>query len=134
MDVGRLKKKNIEVWFPYVEDAEVLCGHLSQREYDEITAACTERKINRKTGNTEIIRDDKKFRSLLARAVVKDWRGLTDDGADFPCNPENIDYLMEESTEFRLLVQSAPMSLEQMLEAEREAVRKNSGSSSGLDT
>lgn len=114
MDVSRIKKKNLIVWLPLIEGVEVQCRFISQSEFDGIDADST---INGK-------RDDKLFRSKLARAVVTGWRGIVDEGAEFDCTPENIDYLMEESTEFRLLIMDAPLSISKMLTAEREAERK----------
>ena len=116
MDVSRLKKKNLTAWLPLMDEVKVKCRHISQSEFDAISEAAADRKGKK---------DDKKFRSDLARKVVVDWDGIDDEGEDFPCTPENIDYLMEECTEFRLLVLDVPLSLERMLAAERDAERKN---------
>ncbi len=119
MDVSRLKKKNLTAWLPLDDDADVmvLCRHLTQSEFDDIDAAATDGKGKR---------NNKKFRKDLALAIVSDWTGISDDGAPFPPTPENIAYLMEESTSFRLLVMDAPLSMEKMLAAEKESLRKNS--------
>lgn len=124
MDVSRLKKKNLTAWLPLGddEDVQILCRHISQREFDDLDEAATDKKG---------VRDNNKFRSSLAQAVVKDWTGIDDDGADFPPTPENIDYLMAESTTFRLLVMDAPLSMGKMLVAEKEAKRKNLPTTSG---
>jgi len=119
MDVSRLKKKDLKAWLPLDDDGdvEILCRHISQSEFDAIDEAATDKKGTR---------DNNKFRSDLAKAVVQDWRGIDDDGADYPCTPDNIDYLMEESTSFRLLIMDAPLSMKKMLAAEREDIRKKS--------
>lgn len=114
MDVSRIKNKNLIVWLPLIEGVEVQCRFISQREFDAIDAEST---VNGK-------RNDKLFRSKLARAVVTGWRGIVDGDAEFACTPENIDYLVEESTEFRLLVMDIPLSLSKMMAAEREAEKK----------
>jgi hypothetical protein len=116
MNVARLKRKDLTAWLPMMDEVEICCRHISQSQFDAISEAST------KGGK----RDEKKFRSALARAVVVDWRGLEEDGEPFACTPENVDWLMEESTEFRLLVMDAPLSLNKMLAAEQEAERKNS--------
>lgn len=124
MDVSRLKKKNLTAWLPLGDDdtVQILCRHISQSEFDEIDASATDKKG---------VRDNSKFRTSLAQAVVKDWSGIDDDGAEFPPTPENIDYLMNESTSFRLLVMDAPLSMGKMLAAEKEAKRKNLPTTSG---
>ena len=124
MDISRLKKKNLTAWLPLGDDntVQILCRHISQSEFDALDEAATGKKG---------VRDNAAFRSALARAVVKDWSGIDDDGAEFPPTPENIDYLMSESTSFRLLVMDAPLSMSKMLAAEKEALRKNSLTTSG---
>lgn len=130
MDIGKLKSNSLRVWLPLIEGADVLCRHLSQSVFDAITRDCKTVKFAPLTGAKTEEMDEVKFRSLLARAVVIDWRGLEEDGQPWPCTPENIDYLMEECTEFRLLVRGAPLSLEKMLAIEREAAAKNSATTS----
>lgn len=118
MDISRLKKRNLTAWLPLNDEGDVLihCKHISQSDFDALDESCTDRKG---------VRDNKKFRSALAQAVVIDWKGIDDDGAEFPATPENIDYMMSESTEFRLLIMDVPLSMEKMLAAEKEAARKN---------
>lgn len=124
MDISRLKKKNLTAWLPLGDDKEVkiLCRHISQSEFDVIDEVSTDDKG---------VRDNKMFREALAQAVVKDWTGINEDGAEFPPTPENINYLMAESTSFRLLVMDAPLSMSKMLAAEKEALRKNLSITSG---
>lgn len=124
MDVSRLKKKNLTAWLPLGddEDVQILCRHISQSEIDA---------MNDDTTNKKGERDNKGFRSALSRAVVKAWSGINDEGLEFAPTPENISYLMEESLDFRMLVMGAPLSMEKMLAAEKEAKRKNSQTTSG---
>lgn len=126
MDISRLKKKNLRVWLPMMDGVEVLCCHLSQPDFDAISAACITTKFDNRTHRRLEERDDKKFRAELGKAIVEDWRGIDDEGKPYPCTPENVVYLMEECTEFRLLVMDAPLSLERMLAAEKEELGKNS--------
>ena len=111
MDVSRLRKKDIKAWLPIDDDVSVLCKYVGQTEFDAISDSAD------KNGK----RDEKKFRSDLAQAVVQDWKGLEDEGQPFPCTPENISWLMEESTDFRLLIMDAPLSMKKMLAAEKAA-------------
>lgn len=132
MNVRRLKNHDLKVWLPLMDGVQVLARHISQREFDTITKQSTEIIVDPKTYHRREERDEQKFRSLLARAVVLDWRGIDDGDEPFPCTPENIDYLVEECTEFRIFVMDAPLSLERMLAAEKEAERKNSSTTSPL--
>lgn len=132
MDVRRLKNNDLKVWLPMMDGVEILARHISQREFDAITKQAVEVRFDPKTRQRHEERDEQKFRSLLARAVVLDWRGINDGEEPFPCTPENIDYLVEECTEFRIFVMDAPLSLERMLAAEKEAERKNSSTTSLL--
>jgi hypothetical protein len=125
MDISRLKKKNLKVWLFLMEGVEVCCRHIAQSEFDAIDKAAVETRIDPKTRRKVESRDEKAFRSALARAVVQDWRGIKEGDQDYPCTPENIDYLMEDCTEFRLLVLDAPLSMEKMLAAEKGETEKN---------
>lgn len=133
MDIGKFREGGFVAWLPLlpgVDDTpEILCGYLSQKEYDEAREKATAYKGEGQQRTAET--DEKKMRRLISRQIVRDWRGLEDDGSPYPCTPENIDYLMEVCTEFRMLVMGAPMSLAAMLQAEKEALRKNSGTSPG---
>lgn len=129
MDISRLKKKNLKVWLPLFDDVDVLCRHIPQSEFDAIKAAATTVEFDRRHQRVEKI-NDQKFRIALGHAVVEDWKGLKDDGVEFPCTPGNIEFLMTESSQFRLLVMDAPLDLERMIEAERAELEKNSETTS----
>lgn len=125
MDIQRLKKNDLKVWLPLMDEVEVLVRHITQGEFDAISKQATAVKFDKNHVKREE-RDEEQFRSLLARAVVLDWRGIKDGDDPYPCTPENMDYLMRECTEFRLLVMDVPLSLERMLAAEKAAAEKNS--------
>lgn len=126
MDVRRLRNNDLKVWLPLMEGVEVQVRHVSQGEFDTISKQATSTRFDPKSHTRREERDEEQFRTLLARAVVLDWKGINDGDEQFPCTPENIEYLMRECTEFRLLVMDAPLSLEKMLAAEKEAAAKNS--------
>lgn len=134
MDISRLKKNNLQVWLALFDDVEILCNHISQRQFEALRAEHTRVRFDPKTHQRREELDEEAFRCALARAVVADWRGLENDGEPFACTVENIDYLMTECTEFRLLVMNTPLSLERMLAAEREDTEKNSQATSAPDT
>jgi len=131
MDISRLKKKDLEVWIPLFDGIEIQCRHLTQNVFDDLHAQSLSVRFNPRTQAKAEEVDDIKFSRSLARAVVIDWRGITEDDKPWPCTPENIDFLMGECTEFRLLVRGAPLSLEKMLAMDREADTKNSKAISG---
>ena len=134
MDISRLKSKDLKVWLPLFDDVEVLCNHISQSQFEALRRKCATHRFDPKTHQRIEEVDDERFRAELGRAVVVDWAGIKEGDEDYPCTPENIDYLMRECTEFRLLVMNTPLSLERMLAAEREAAEKNSQSTSAPAT
>ncbi|MCF6180062.1 MAG: hypothetical protein L3J63_11840, partial [Geopsychrobacter sp.] len=100
MDISRLKVA--QAWLQLAEGVRVKCRYLTSTQLDEIKQQSTETEM-RGAGQSISTRNEEKFRSLLGRAVVIDWEGLENDGQPYPCTPENIDYLMEEYAEFRML-------------------------------
>lgn len=126
LNVGRLKKKNLKVWLPVMDEFRILARHISQSHFEELSDKCTASKPDPKDPRKTISeRDEKLFREELAVAVVEEWDGIEDDDAPFPATRENLGYLMEECTEFRMTVMDVPLSLERMLAAERAANEKN---------
>lgn len=98
------------IWRKMLADVEVLLRHVPLDEYNAIAKDCVE--VSYATGQKSEVRNDKKFYSLLARAAVKDWRNIVNDGTPFPCTPENIDLLVERCADFRLMVTQVPFSAE----------------------
>ena len=60
---------------------------------------------------------------LLGRAAVRDWKGLTLKGEDFPYSAENADLLMARWSEFAQMVGEVALDLVR-LEDERLALSK----------
>lgn len=126
INVGRLKRKDLKVWLPIIEEFRILARYLSQTEYDRITKLATIVKPDPDDSTKTIQeRDDIIFRRELGIAVIEAWDGVEEDGAEFPATPENIAYMMEECTELRLKVFNIPLSLELMLQEDRKANEKN---------
>lgn len=126
MDVQRLKKRDLQVWLDLDDEVQVLCRHISQSQFDDIKAGVTRIVYDPKLRDNRDEIDNQAFRSALGRAIVADWKGLVSGADPYPCTSENIDYLMEECTEFRLLVLGTPLSFSRMLAAEKAANEKNS--------
>lgn len=126
MDLAPIKKDTLRVWLPVVDDFEVLCRYLDQPQFDRIMAEATTYETPAGGGAAVPRRDEQAFRRALARAVVVDWRNLTDDGQAVSCTPETIDYLVDTLGDFRTTVLAAPLSLKRMLDLAKAAAEKNS--------
>lgn len=132
-DVALLRKRNLKAWVPVDEEVSFLARHISQAEWEELKAQCTETILNPVTNQTETKEDMPAFRALLGERVVSDIVGLVDsedlDDNDNPkpfhVTPANIAMLMEEWTEFRLAVMGVPMSFERMLNLAKAQATKN---------
>lgn len=123
-NVGRVKRELVVV-VPFMDDSNVTMRHMGQSRYEALRKACSCVKFNPKSHIKEESIDEEKFRKALVNETVLDW-DFEEDGQPFPCTQENREYLMEESTDFRLLVLDVPLSLEKMLAIEKENERKNS--------
>ena len=130
MDVRKLMDDKLTAWRRVAGDVETLVRYVPRSEYEAIEKDCME--MNYLGGQRNEVRNEKKFRSLLARATVRNWRGIVDGGNPYPCTPENIDYLVEECAEFRFIVLQAPFSLAWFLE-EQETDGENIPAAAGPD-
>jgi hypothetical protein len=128
-NVSRIDKTRPELWIPFLDDPDtrVKVRHLTQDEFENIIEAAIVTTFNPKTHGKEKTRDDKKYREMLVDAVVIDWEGFVDGdkGDAYPCTSENRHFLMEKSTDFRMVVMDAPLSLQKMLDIEMEQNIKN---------
>jgi hypothetical protein len=127
MDIGKLKN-GIEVWlngFAGDPETRIKVRHINQDEFDRLVKASIETTFDPKTHAKAERRNEEKYRKLLVDAVVVDWEGFEEDGQPWPCTPENRAWLMEVSTDFRVMVNDTPMQLEKMLAVEREQAEKN---------
>ena len=126
MDIRDLRE-GIEVWQPItgMPEVEILLRYLPQDEFDAIQKQHTAYRASADATVPDAVRDDAGLHAAVAQAVVKGWRGLTDNGEPLPVTSENIGLLMSKWTEFRLLVMSTPLSLARMIAARQEAIEKN---------
>ena len=133
MDISRIKNKDLKVWLPMMDGVEVQCRHLPRGEFSALRQQAVKISYDPRTKEKIEKLDDRKLESAMARAMVIDWRGITDGDQEWPCTPENIDYLMTECVEFRTLILETPLSLEKMLAAEQAAAEKNLSTTSGQE-
>lgn len=70
----------------------------------------------------------------MARHVLLDWRGITEDGVEVPYSPEKAEEYLEHVTDFRDLVSELASDVTLYQEEEAEAVAGNSSSASNGST
>jgi hypothetical protein len=129
VEIGELQER-FEVWVPFQEDAAVLIKYVPLEELRTINKKVTSRGWDRKHRPEETT-DTAEANRLLGRAAVKDWKGFTMKGAEYPYSPEHCDFLMTNWLEFSKFVNDVSIDLRALQEAEAEARAKNSGPTSG---
>ena len=124
MDIRALEQEVDAVWVEFM-DAEVLLAFADIDELEKIVKRNTTFKYkgaHKKSENTDSIAVVK----AVGKLVVKDWKGITLEGEEFPYTEENCDMLMSRWPAFAGFVQDASMDLANFGEQEREADEKNS--------
>lgn len=122
LDISKIKTGGTVAWVTILDVFRVQFTHIAQDEYDALRESC-------KTGeatNGELVRtlDEMAFRHKLAERVTVGWEGIADGDSPYLCTPENIRYISDKMTEFRLALFDKPLSLGLMLAAEREEKKK----------
>ena len=129
MNINALKTKSLEVWMPFGDGAEVLIAYTSREDLQAI--AKESQKTSLRKGQEVKEYDPVKADSLLGRKAVRGWNGFDDNGAPFPCTPENIDLLMMQWTDFARFVNDACGDLERLVRQKETSLIKNSSNTSG---
>jgi hypothetical protein len=127
MDISALKKDLI-VGVRFDDDVVVKVRHINRAELRDIYKKATVSKFidHKKRDEFDAAMAD----CLLGRAAIIDWDGFMDGSAPFPCSPDNIDYLMKNYTAFAKFINDTVSDLDCLLAAERDAERKNCGTTS----
>jgi hypothetical protein len=99
MEIGPLKRQEYSVWVPFM-DAWVLINYVPLDEYRDIIKQATRREAVQPGERPREFYDQNEADRLLGRRAVKDWKGFTDDGEEFPHTPENCDLFMAKWGEF----------------------------------
>ncbi|MDA8155566.1 MAG: hypothetical protein M0Z52_03800 [Actinomycetota bacterium] len=128
MDISALSDDYV-VEVPFGEDAFVTLRYLSREESQAIARQSMKRKWDLDK-NTEIF-DSIESARLIGRAVVRGWRGIVKDGQDFPCTPENCDFLMTRCHEFFKLVNETCNDIRALMKKKQGETLKNSLCTSG---
>ena len=128
MDITALNDEGFQVWVTFL-DAEVLMRYVGLDELRRIRQHATLRRWpyseveGQRQGEPEESLDLAEASRLLGRAAVRDWKGLTLKGQDFPYSAENADLLMARWSEFAQMVGEVALDLVR-LEDERLAASK----------
>ena len=123
LDVSKIKTGGTRAWVPIVDEFRAQFTHISQDEYDALRESC---KIKEeKDGKLVGTLDEDLFRHELAARVTVAWEGIADGDAPYLCTPENINYISDKVTEFRVALFGKPLSLAAMLDAAREQQKKS---------
>jgi len=117
MDLKKLMVDTKAVWvdFPGLSGFEVEVANLSRKELTGLRKRCTTTKFDRKTRQAVEDLDEEKFVTEFAKAVIKNWKGLTldhletlllvniegqDPKKELDYTEENAETLVSSSTEF----------------------------------
>jgi hypothetical protein len=129
MEIGALKQDDFQAWIPF-QDAEVLIRYVDIEELRRLNKQATKTAWDRRHQKTEEL-DALEANRLLGRASVRGWKNITMDGEEYPYTPDNCDFLMQKWFEFSRFINEVCTDLQAMMDAEKEAARKNSLLTSG---
>ncbi|MBI4822669.1 MAG: hypothetical protein HY805_00335 [Nitrospirae bacterium] len=130
MEISGLKD-DYHVWVSFM-DAEVFMRYVSIDELRQILKKATKTSWDRKHQKADEL-DPVEANRLLGRACVRDWKGITMEGKEYPYSPENCDFLMSKWMEFSRFVNETCTDLQALQDAEKERKTKNSLLTSGQD-
>lgn len=109
--------KNLEeegVWVDLGGNVQVKVARITSRKSKEVRRKL-ERPMVRKNRSDELSIDqlEQLMTEQLAQAVIKDWRGVTDDdGVELPCTVENCRMILAKFPDFREDVATASLEKE----------------------
>lgn len=124
-----LTDADVAVWTEFNDEVRVKVRHVSREEQAQILKRATTISFDNRHQKQESI-DMLKYGELVGQAAILEWSGLVASGAPLPCNPANIALLMRKWADFAKFVSDICSDLERLVAADRETVRKNSGSTS----
>jgi len=116
---------------PFDDAVTIHLRHITREELRNIyKQATTIRFVNHaKTEEFDHVKAD----CLLGRAAIKDWEGIKNGDQDAPCTPEFIDLLMSRHNTFARFINDISVDIDQLVQEERQAERKNSKNISGQE-
>ena len=117
------------VWATFDGDFELRVASSTSREYEDAYARAIEPHLHRmRSGTLPKEVEEQVDREVTARYLVRDWRGLTRDGAPVPCTPDEAVALLARPGMYRLLrfVRAVAANPARYRAALLEEARKNS--------
>ena len=142
MDLKKLMVDTKAAWidFPGLSGFSVEVANLSRKELTGLRKRCTSTKFDRKTRQAVEDLDEEKFVVEFAKAVIKNWKGLTlehletlllvdveneDLKKELEYSEENAETLVSSSTEFDTWLNEVVFDLDNFrTRRERPAVKK----------
>jgi len=142
MELKKLMVDTKSVWmdFPGLEGFSVEVANLSRKELTGLRKRCTTNKFDRRTRQINEQLDEDKFITEFARAVIKNWKGLTlanletlllidtadkDPSIELEYSEDNAEQLVSNSTEFDTWLNEVVFDLDNFrTEPERRSPKK----------
>ncbi len=99
-------KEQAGVWVDYDDKTKFLIGSLSSRRYKQAYQEELDENRSRARRNPETA--EKMQNKVFARAIVLDWQGVEMQGQNYPCTPENVEYVLANCPQVKeFIVQAA---------------------------
>jgi hypothetical protein len=104
MDIKELagdgNKKADGVWLKWPPDMEFRLGYLQGKEYQHYVQ---NRMMRARRGRSDFPADksDAIMVEALVKFIVKDWKGVTKNGEEYPCNPVNATWMLDNIPDFK---------------------------------
>ena len=144
MELKKLMVDSKAAWidFPGLDGFSVEVANLSRKEIQGLRKKCTTTKFDRKTRQAMEDLDEEKFVVEFAKAVVKNWKGLTlehletlilvdiegkDPKEELPYNMDNAETLVNSSTEFDTWLNEVVFDLDNFRTGAKKPVIKKTG-------
>lgn len=128
MELGKFGSDDFTVEVPYgapESGAFVTLRYVSIKKAREIKAKATKNDFHPGTHQPRATLDEDKFSRLWGEWSVVGWRGLDQDGIEYPFTPENRDAAMTGQRKFQAFVFDLSDDIERLTQIEREKVRGN---------
>lgn len=111
-------------WFDYEEGSRIKIAYTSNPKAVAKTVEISKRHGGQEEAKKpEIL--EQIIKEVIAEALVLDWQGFTKNGKHFPCTPENVRYVLDNSIEFTRFVNIKSGELRGFRIAEKAAEEKN---------
>lgn len=123
MEIGSFDKE-MTAWFDYGRDAEIEIAFFPKDELTKLIKRHTRTTYKRGVQSTET--DDERANIELGVKVVKNWKGLTQEGNEFPYSVDNCVELMRKDYNFSNFVNERCVEIDEFISRRDEAAIKKS--------